>query len=65
MVADAGMISAANQTGWSIKNFVRGTARRFRIIEIRAGGHTITAADPLPDDLHNALKTIHASVGAH
>jgi hypothetical protein len=39
--------------------------QRYRTIEIQAGGHTITAADPLPDDLHNALKTIHASVGAH
>ena len=39
-----------HQTGWSIKKFVR-TARRYRTIEIQAGGHTITAADPLPDDL--------------
>jgi transposase len=52
------------RTGWSIKKFVR-TARRYRTIEIQAGGHTITAADPLPDDLHHALKTIHAPAGAH
>jgi hypothetical protein len=30
--------------------FVR-TSRRYRTIHIRAGDHTITAADPLPDDL--------------
>ena len=32
-------------TGWSIRKFVR-TARRYRTIEIQAGEHTITAADP-------------------
>jgi len=36
-----------NQTGWSIRKFVR-TARRYRTIEIQAGEHTITAADPCP-----------------
>jgi Transposase DDE domain len=46
-----------HRTGWSIKKFVR-TARRYRTIEIQAGGHTITAADPLPDDLHKALEAI-------
>jgi len=35
------------QTGWSIRKFVR-TARRCRTIEIQAGDHTITAADPCP-----------------
>jgi transposase len=53
-----------HRTGWSIKKFVR-TARRYRTIEIQAGGHTITAADPLPDNLHQALKAIHAPAGAH
>jgi transposase len=53
-----------DRTGWSIKKFVR-TARRYRIIDIQAGGHTITAADPLPDDLRHALNTIHPSAGAH
>lgn len=46
-------------TGWSIRRFVR-TARRYRTIEIQAGPHTVTAADPLPDDLHHALQTIHS-----
>ena len=84
-VADAGMISQANQkaiqavglsfipgmriphvryvvasrwiqdaTGWSIRKFVR-TARRYRTIETQAGNHVITAADPLPSDLQEAL----------
>ena len=35
------------------------TARRYRTIEIRAGQHTITAADPLPDDLRQALDAIN------
>jgi hypothetical protein len=44
-------------TGWSIRKFVR-TARRYRTIQIQAGAHTITA-DPLPDDLRQALDRIH------
>ena len=49
------------QTGWSIRKFVK-TARRYREIEIKAGQHTITAADPLSDDLRQALDAInHAS----
>ena len=46
-----------NATGWSIRKFVR-TARRYRTIEIQAGEHTITAADPLPTDLRQAIETI-------
>jgi hypothetical protein len=45
------------RTGWSIKKFVR-TARRYRTIQIRAGQHTITAEDPLPADLRDALDLI-------
>src|SRR5690606_8962735 len=41
-------------TGWSIKKFVR-TARRYNTIQLQAGAHTLTAADPLPDDLRSAL----------
>ena len=48
------------QTGWSTRKFVR-TARRHWVIEIQAGGHCITAADPLPSDLQKALTlAIHA-----
>ena len=36
-----------HQTGWSIGKFVK-TARRYRTIEIQAGPHIITAADPSP-----------------
>jgi Transposase DDE domain len=46
-----------NATGWSIRKFVR-TTRRYRTIEIQAGDHTITAADPLPTDLRQAIETI-------
>jgi len=46
------------RTGWSVRKFVH-TARRYRTVEIQAGRHTITAADPLPDDLRQALKRIH------
>jgi transposase len=51
------------QTGWSIRKFVR-TARRCRTIEIQTGDHTITAADPLPDELRDALDRIHRGSGA-
>jgi Transposase DDE domain len=44
-------------TGWSIRRFVR-TARRYRTIEITSGAHTITAEDPLPDDLRHALTLL-------
>ena len=49
-----------NATGWSIKRFVT-TARRYRTIQIQTGEHTITAADPLPDDLHTTLNAIHGT----
>ena len=54
-----------HQTGWSIRKFVR-TARRYRTIEIQAGPHVITAADPVPDDLREALTKINNAIpGAH
>jgi hypothetical protein len=49
------------QTGWSIKKFVR-TARRCRTVKIKAGNHTLTAADPLPDDLRAALTQIRQEI---
>jgi len=45
-------------TGWSIKKFVR-TTRRYRTVQIRAGKQTLTAADPLPRDLRDALALIN------
>ncbi|EEP72351.1 transposase [Micromonospora sp. ATCC 39149] len=49
-----------NTTGWSIKRFVT-TARRYRTIQIQAGDHTITAADPIPAELQTALDSIHGT----
>ena len=45
-------------TGWSIRKFVK-TARRYRTIQIQAGDHVITAADPIPDNLQQALDAIN------
>ena len=47
-----------DRTGWSIKKFVR-TARRYRTVQIRAGQHILTAEDPLPDELRDALALIN------
>ncbi len=46
-----------HHTGWSIRKFVR-TARRYRTIQIRAGQHILTAEDPPPPDLRDALALI-------
>jgi hypothetical protein len=46
------------RTGWSIRKLIR-TARRYRTIQIQAGPGTITAADPLADDLRHALEAIN------
>jgi hypothetical protein len=53
-----------DRTGWSIKKFVH-TARRHRTIEIQAGNHVITVADPLSRDLHEALGRIHHDPAAN
>jgi len=45
------------RAGWSIKKFVR-TTRRYRTIQVRAGQHILTAEDPLPPDLRDALALI-------
>jgi transposase len=50
-----------HRTGWSIKKFVR-TARRYRTVQIRAGNQTLTAADPLPDDLHQTIIKIGSRI---
>jgi hypothetical protein len=53
------------QTDWSIKKFVQIT-RRYRTVQIRVGNQTLTAADPLPAELHEALAQINSpSGGAH
>lgn len=45
------------RTGWSIRKIVK--TARYREIKIQAGQHTITAADPIPDDLRQALDAIN------
>ncbi len=52
------------RTGWSIRRFVR-TARRYRTVQIRAGQQLITAADPMPAELRDALNSISQAGGAH
>ena len=51
-----------DRTGWSIKKFVR-TARRYRIIKIRARTQTLTAEVPIPADLRDALAMINGTTG--
>jgi Transposase DDE domain len=46
-----------DRTDWSIRKFVQ-TARRYRTVQIRAGSHILTAEDPLPEDLRDALAKI-------
>ena len=45
--------------GWSIRKFVK-TGRRYRTVQIQAGDHIITAADPLPADLRDGIEAINA-----
>jgi hypothetical protein len=52
------------QTGWSIKKFVR-KARRYRTMQIRAGQQILTAADPLPENLRDALAKTTSPDSAH
>jgi hypothetical protein len=47
-----------DRTGWSIKKFVR-TARRYRTVQIRTGRQVLSAADPLPRELRDALALIN------
>ncbi|MBM0225471.1 MULTISPECIES: hypothetical protein [Micromonospora] len=51
-----------DRNDWSIRRLVR-TAGCYRVIEIQAGNHTITATDLLPDDLRTAGAAI--TQGAH
>jgi hypothetical protein len=52
------------RTGWSIRRFVR-TARRYRTVQIRVGQHILTAADPPPAELRDALAKIHEPGRVH
>ena len=42
----------------SIKQLVK-TLRRYRTIDIQAGDQTVTAEDPLPDNVTQLLDRIH------
>jgi transposase len=54
-----------HQTGWSIRKFIK-TARRYRTVQIKAGDHVITAAEPLPADLRQAVAAIsNAPLSTH
>ena len=53
-----------DRTGWSIRKFVR-TTHRYRTVHIRAGSQLLTAEDPIPDDLRDALARITSPNGAH
>jgi DDE family transposase len=46
------------RTGWTIKKFIR-ALRRYRTVKINTGQHTLTAEDPLPDNIRQALTAIH------
>lgn len=48
------------RTGWSIRKVAK-TVRRYRTVQIQAGAHVITAADPLPGELRQAIEAINAS----
>lgn len=47
-----------DRTGWSIKKFIR-TARRYRTVRISTGKHELTAEDPLPAEVRDALAAIN------
>lgn len=47
-----------DRTGWSIKKFVT-TTRRYRTVQIRVGSQALTAEDPLPPELRDALALIN------
>lgn len=49
-------------TGWTISRFVK-TLRRYRSVQIKTGAHTITAEEPLPDDIRAALDQIRQRAG--
>ena len=51
-------------TGWTTRRFVR-TTRRYRTVQIRVGTQLLTAQDPVPDDLNEALTNINRLQAAH
>jgi len=45
-------------TGWSTRKLVK-ALRRYRTVQIKAGNETVTAEDPLPDDIRAVLDAIY------
>jgi len=53
-----------SSTGWSIARFMK-ILRRYHTVTIQAGELTITAADPLPEDVVQALTHLRGAEQAH
>ena len=51
-------------TGWSIARFVR-TLRRYHTVTIQAGEHILTADDPLPAEVQQALTSLREINSRH
>jgi len=63
--AHYGPTAIPNGSFWRVARVVM-PARRYRTITIQVGPHTITAANPVPGDLREALTKINnASRTAH
>ena len=52
------------RTGWTINRLVK-TLRRYREVTINTGNHTITAEQPIPDDIRNLITRITNHQNAH
>ena len=52
------------RTGYSIRKFVQ-TTRRYRTVQINASGQLLTAQDPIPPDLRDAIAHITRPGDAH
>jgi len=53
-----------DRTGWSIRKFVQ-TTRRYPTVQINVAGQLLTAQDPIPEDLREALASIRKTGTAH
>ena len=53
-----------DRTGWSIRRFTQ-TARRYRTVHIDIAGRSLTAQNPIPDDLRKALARINQPGTTH
>jgi len=51
-------------TGWSTKKLVK-TLRRYHTVTIQAGDQTLTAADPLPEDIAHVIAQARTAATGH